>query len=259
MSDQDARKSGGGEGTRYIGFLAIGLILGILLGIAVGAFVYPPAQPTRSSAPPILTPEEAGEKAIDFIANYAVPSGVAVTLVNITEMETGTLYKGVVNLSYEGQSETRDFYITGEGKLLFLSGIELSKFTIGNFMVSGDQVCTEDEKVIVYFFGTDTCGFCKWEHPIVENVTSKFTGYISYHDNMNNLDNDSEILDRYSPDKSIPTVVLGCTYYRVGAGVTIGADQEEKVLTALICSLTQNKPEEVCNNPEIEALITQIE
>jgi thiol-disulfide isomerase/thioredoxin len=259
MSDQDARKSGRNEVTRYIGFLAIGLGVGILLGIVLGVSIYPSAQPLSSSAPNILTPEEAGEKAIEFIANYAVSSGVAVTLVNITEMETGTLYKGVVNLSFGGQTETRDFYITGEGKLLFLGGIELSKFTIGNFMVGGDAICTEDGKVIVYFFGSDTCGFCKWEHTIIANVTSKFDGYISFHDNMNNLDHDSEIFATYSPDRSIPTIVLGCTYYRVGASVTIGADQEEKVLTALICSLTQNKPEEVCNNPEIEALITQIE
>ena len=47
-------------------------------------------------------------------------------------------------------------------------------------------------------------------------------------------------------------------HYRVGAGVTIGEDQEVKVLTALICNLTDNKPEEVCTNPEIEALINQI-
>ncbi|RZN37005.1 MAG: thioredoxin family protein [Methanophagales archaeon ANME-1-THS] len=258
MSDQELKRAGGG-GTSHLWFVALGLLLGIVLGILLGIFVYPSAQPPSSSAPDILTPEEAGEKAIVFIRSYAVPSGVEVTLVNITEMETGTLYKGVVNLSFAGETETRDFYITGEGKLLFLSGIELSKFTIGNFLVSGNPVCTEDGKVIVYFFGNDNCGFCKWEHPLIVNLTSKFDGYISFHDNMNNGDRDSEIFATYSPDGSIPTIVLGCTYYRVGAGVTIGADQEEKVLTALICALTQKKPEEVCSNPEIVALITQIE
>jgi len=258
MSDQDTKKSGE-EGTPSIWFLALGLIVGILLGIGLGVFVFPSAQPHSSSAPNFLTPEEAGEKAIAFITSYAVPSGVEVTLVNITEVETGNLYKGTVNLSLQGETETRDFYITKAGKLLFLSGIELSKFTIGNFMVSGDAVCTEDGKVIIYFFGNDNCVFCKWEHPIIENVTSKFDGYLSFHDNMNNLETDSEIFAKYSPDKSVPALVLGCKYYRVGAGTKLGEEQEEKVLTALMCSLTHNKPEEVCTDPEIAALITQIE
>jgi thiol-disulfide isomerase/thioredoxin len=259
MSDQNTKKSEEGMQSLYIGFLAIGLIVGIMLGIAIGAFFSPPAQPPSSPATNILTPEEAGEKAIDFIVNYALPSGFEVALVNITELDTGGLYKGTVNLSFQGETQTRDFYITQEGELLFLSGIELSKFTVGNFIVSDEPVCTEDGKAIIYFFGNDDCEFCKWEHPILENVTSKFAGYISFHDNMNDLDQDSEILDTYSPDKSIPTIVVGCKYYRVGAGVTIGEGQEEKVLTALICSLTHNKPEDVCSVPEIEALIKQIE
>ena len=238
--------------------MAIGLVVGILLGIAIGAFVSPSAQTLSSSTQNVLTPEEAGEKAVDFIANYAVPPGIEVTLVNVTEVETKNLYKVVVNLSTLETSETRELYIAQEGKLLFLGGIDLSKFAIGNFIVSGDALCTEDETPIIYFFGGDNCGFCKWEHQIIENVTAKFTGYISFHDNMNELDTDREIFDKYSPDNSIPTIVVGCTYYRVGAGVKIGEDQEEKVLTALICTLTNNKPEDVCTNPEIKALIDQI-
>lgn len=258
MSDHDLKRGGEGDAPHRGWFIALGLLLGLVLGILLGVFVYPSAPPPSPSAPPILTQEVAGERAIAFIRSYAVPSGVEVTLVNITEMETGTLYKGTINLSYAGETETRDFYITGEGKLLFLSGIELSKFTIGNFLVSGDAVCTEDGKVIVYFFGDDTCGFCKWEHPLIANVTAKFDGYISFHDNMNNGDRDREIFERYNPERSIPTIVLGCTYYRVGAGTKFGEAEEEKILTALLCSLTKGKPEEVCDSPEIGALVAQI-
>ena len=89
------------------------------------------------------------------------------------------------------------------------------------------------------------------------NVTAKFEGFISFHDNIGSTA-DQEIFDKYSTGY-IPTLVLGCKYYRVGAGKNMGEDQEAKVLTALICKLTGNKPEEVCNDPEIEALINQIE
>lgn len=260
MPGEDARKSGGeGRISLYIGFLAIGLVVGILSGIAIGTFVSPSAQTLSPGPQNVLTPEEAGEKAVDFIANYAVPPGIEVTLVNVTEVETENLYKVVVILSTLETSETRELYITKEGKLLFLSGIDLSKFAIGDFIVSGDTLCTEDGKPIIYFFGEDNCGFCKWEHPIIENVTAKFTGYISFHDNMNELDRDREIFNKYSPDNSIPTIVVGCTYYRVGAGTRVGEEQEEKILTALICTLTDNKPEDVCTDPEIKALINQIE
>lgn len=281
MSDKDARKSGE-EGMKSfsIGFLAIGLIIGVIMGIAVGGFVIPQNQTHGSMSANVLTPEEAGEKAVEFISTYAVPPGVNVTLVNVTEVGNANLYKAAINLSMLGTSETRELYITKDGELLFPGAINIEEFeemaevqkeqeekqaqkpkqetTIGNFVLSGDALCTENGKPIIYFFGNDRCGACKWEHPIIENVTSKFDGYISFHDNMNDLGSDRVVFNKYSPG-SIPTLVMGCNYYRVGAGVAIGEDQEAKVLTALICKLTGNKPEEVCNDPEIEALINQIE
>jgi thiol-disulfide isomerase/thioredoxin len=281
MSDRDARKSGE-EGMKafYICFLALGLIIGVIIGIAIGGFVLPQSQIHGSISANVLTPEEAGETAVAFISTYAVPPGVNVTLVNVTEVGNANLYKVAINLSMLGTSETRELYITKDGELLFPGAINIEEFeemaevqkeqeerqvqkpkqetTIGNFVLSGDEICTENGKPIIYFFGNDRCGACKWEHPIVENVTSKFDGYISFHDNMNTAGADGEVFSKYSPG-SIPTLVLGCNYYRVGAGVAIGEDQEAKVLTALICKLTDNKPAEVCNDPEIEALINQIE
>jgi len=179
-----------------------------------------------------------------------------------------------------GTSETRELYITKDGELLFPGAIDIEEFkemaeqqkeqeenltqeqqeqktTIGNFIVSTDEICKEDGKPIIYFFGSEGCGACKWEHPVMANVTAKFEGFISFHDNIGSTA-DQEIFDKYSTGY-IPTLVLGCKYYRVGAGKNMGEDQEAKVLTALICKLTGNKPEEVCNDPEIEALINQIE
>lgn len=116
--------------------------------------------------------------------------------------------------------------------------------TIGNFIVSEDEICKEEDKPTIYFFGSDSCGYCKWEHPVIVNVTSNFEGYISLHDNMNS-DADRDIFSKYSTG-GVPTLVFGCKYYRVGAGTGMGEEQESKVLTALICDLTSNEPADVC-------------
>jgi len=134
MSGEDTRKSGDeGVKTFYIGFLALGVIIGAILGIAVGGFVLVPPTQTQctlpsSTAPNVLTAEEAGEKTIDFITNYAVPPGVEVSLINVTEMENANLYKVATNLSMLGIAETREVYITKDGALLFPGAIDIEEF-----------------------------------------------------------------------------------------------------------------------------------
>ena len=112
------------------GFLAIGLIIGLLLGIAVGGSLL---AGTRSAVPETglpdeLTPEEAGERAIDFIRTYAVPDGVEVSLVEVTELKTGNLYQVMMNLSMLGQSEIQELYIMRDGKLLFPYAIDIDEY-----------------------------------------------------------------------------------------------------------------------------------
>lgn len=274
----EAKSEGAGKtgeaGMKTIGILAIGLIIGILIGVVVGAFGFPQAKSFGASN--VLTPEEAGGEAADFINDNLVQPGTEVILGEVKE-ESG-LYN--VTTSYLGNQIP--VYITKDGEIVFLQGlgwVQIEEFegqkkesenqtqtpesrpeeTIGNFIVSGDEICKEDGKPIIYFFGADWCGGCRWEHPVMENVTAKFEGYISFHDINIDLDYstaDQEIFDKYSPEGYIPTIVLGCRYYRVGAGATIGEEQEAKVLTALICNLTDNKPADVCTDPEIEGLIT---
>jgi thiol-disulfide isomerase/thioredoxin len=266
-------KSGEG-GMKTIGILAIGLIIGVIIGVVVGAFGFPQTQSSIDAN--ILTADKAGEKVAAFINNNLVQPGTQVTLGEVREES------GLYNVTTSYMENQIPVYITKDGEIIFLQGlgwVQIEEFeeqkkqrenqtqeqerkqetTIGNFIINGDALCAEDGKSIIYFFGSTGCPACEWEHPIVANVTSKFEGYISFHDNI--IDDstvDREIFAKYS-DGRIPTLVLGCNYYRVGAGVTIGEDQEAKVLTALICKLTDNKPAEVCTDPEIEALINQIE
>jgi thiol-disulfide isomerase/thioredoxin len=128
---------------------------------------------------------------------------------------------------------------------------------IGNFLVDeNNEVCKELGRPVVYIFGTSSCPHCLWENPVIKEVTGKFTGLISFHENIDNIDLEREMFDKYSTTGYVPLVVIGCKYYRVGSGESLGKDVESRVLTALICSLTNNEPSSVCLN--VEDLINQI-
>jgi thiol-disulfide isomerase/thioredoxin len=46
------------------------------------------------------------------------------------------------------------------------------------------EVCKENDKPIVYFFGSATCPHCEWEKPILKSVVNQFGSAISYHENI---------------------------------------------------------------------------
>ncbi len=251
---------------KVLGSVAIGLVTGLLIGGVVGAFVLPlygfnfnysNANPGNANA---ISPEAAGNEAMEFISEN-IPPGVNVTLINVTE--ESDVYKITVNISSMGMYRTIETYMTMDGKLLFPQGINVEKAkksrTIGDFIISGDELCRDEAtgKPVIYFFGSDGCPHCKWEHPVIKEVATKFEGYISFHDNMNNFTADRDIFSRYSTG-GVPTIVLGCRFYRVGSGENQGRAQEAKILTALICNLTENKPVDVCSAPEIQELIAKI-
>lgn len=129
--------------------------------------------------------------------------------------------------------------------------------TIGNFSVLEEEICQEDGKPIVYFFGSQSCSHCSWEHPLLESVVDKFGDLISFHNNIDS-DEDSDVFQKYSQINQgyIPFTLLGCQYARVGSGENYGEELETNYLTALICKLTDNQPEAVCG--EVESLIEQV-
>jgi hypothetical protein len=208
MSDTDKSEGAGreeesGKKCATVAILSLGLVIGIVIGVVVGTFWSP--QLPGPDGGDVLTPKEAGDEAVEFITTYAVPPGTEVELINVTEVEGESIYKIVLNLSMQGMTQTAESFMTKDGKLLFPGGIEIEEVkelaeqeenqteeletpvtTIGNFIVSGDEPCMEDEKPIVYFFGSSGCPACEWEYPVIVNVTAKFAGYISFHDNKNN-------------------------------------------------------------------------
>ena len=197
----------------------------------------------------VLSSQEVGQKIVDY-ANENIP-GINASLVDVSQ-ESG-LYKVTLRL---GEEELIS-YATKDGKLFFPQAIDLESevsvpeeseekiYTIGNFSVSENEICREDGKPIIYFFGSTGCSHCQWEHPIIETVASKFGENIVFHNNMDS-DADMDIFREYSTG-GIPTLIFGCKYYRVGSGEALGEEEENRVLTALICMLTENQPTEVCD------------
>jgi thiol-disulfide isomerase/thioredoxin len=203
-----------------------------------------------------LTPEDTAKKVVEFINKNLVQPNETVTFVSVKEFDN--LYN--ISISYMGQ--TTFLYATKDGNYLFLSQpLDIKELTkpeevIGNFLKDKEtEICKENDKPIVYFFGSEKCPHCKWEHPIIANITEKFKGQISYHENID-TDKDNNVFLKYSSSGSIPTIVIGCKYYRIGSGETLGEEQESKVLTALICKVTGNEPSDVCST--VEDLISQV-
>lgn len=128
----------------------------------------------------------------------------------------------------------------------------LGETTIGRFTKTGDELCQQDGKPIVYFFGASSCPHCRWEHPIIKKVADKFGDQISFRNNMDNQAEDRDIWEKYAAVHrgGVPFLVLGCQYVRVGSGENDGEAKEAENLTALICKLTDSQPASVCDPVE---------
>lgn len=207
-----------------------------------------------------LPKEEIAKRAVEYINENLLQEGVTLSLVDVVEES------GVYKMTFKIGEEEFPSYVTLDGKLLFPQVIDLEmkpivqeeaqeeEATIGDFLVSGDEICKENEKPLVYFFGSEGCSHCQWEHPAIKEVAEDFKDYISFHDNMDS-EADFETFQKYSTG-GIPTLVLGCKYYREGSGEGSGKEEEKKTLTALICKLTENQPTDICDS--VLDLINQI-
>ena len=130
-----------------------------------------------------------------------------------------------------------------------VAGEEVPQYetTVGNFLVLNDEICVEDGKPIVYYFGSSGCPHCTWEHPIIQEVMAQFADQISFHDLMDKQE-EMEIFQKYANINGggIPFIVLGCKYVRAGSGERAGEAAEKQALTQLICELTGGQPAGVC-------------
>lgn len=215
--------------------------------------------------------DKASQAALAFInKNLIKPGDPEVQKEGEVSQESG-LYKFNVKVG----EQTFPIYVTRDGAFLFAQNpIKIQDSTttdtatddqnpptadattIGDFSIKADkEVCLENGKPIVYFFGSESCPHCTWEKPVIQAVADKFNAVISFHRNIDN-NADIDVFSQYS-DGGIPTIVAGCKYYRVGSGENAGEDGETQALTALMCKLTNGEPGEIC--AAVADLVAQIQ
>lgn len=236
-------------------FILVGLILA---GALIGAgFIYSNYASCASQSSSNISSEQAGNILINFInKNILMGQGEAFLMSHIEE-------DGMYKIKFEVEEQEVDWYMSKDGLFIYPQVIDLREveepieetgITVGNFSVSSEPVCKENEKPVIYYFGSESCPYCQWERPIITTVSTEFGDSILFKDNTDS-DENMDIFSKYSSG-GIPVLVLGCKYYRVGAGQSFGAEVEKDNLTALICSLTDNQPEDICKG--VEEIIKQI-
>ncbi len=199
-----------------------------------------------------LTIDEAKDKALKYINGVVLAGQTTAAIKEISEEKCLFKIKITVN---GGDFDT---YLTRDGSLFFSQGEEVAepkKVTLGEFTVNNETVCLENGKPVVYFFGSTTCPHCVWEKPIVESLAESFKDYVIFKIGIDSQEN-MDIFSKYS-DGSIPALILGCNYSRVGSGEAVGEETETKNLTAIICKLTNGQPGNVCDS--VKDLTAQVD
>ncbi len=188
-----------------------------------------------------MEPKQAADKAVDYVNKYIVPQEQKAKVAQVFP-EKVTFYRFLMDVA--GQQYPS--YVSIDGKTLLsakeynldknpntIDGKEFVNIDNGFQEVKGAEVCKENGKPIVYFFGSKTCPHCEWELPIVQEVAKLFGDKISYHENIDS-DKDSAILSKFSPQGGIPTLVIGCKYFKIGSGESTGSAKEKQSLLLLI-------------------------
>jgi thiol-disulfide isomerase/thioredoxin len=209
-----------------------------------------------------ISPKNATAKAIEYINKYMITAKGTVSSI---DKGTTPFYKFTIDIG----GTKYPSYVSADGtKLIPYDSYDITKAagtaasgssaTSGATMAAKDStdveggfksindvnVCTENGKPIVYFFGSEGCPHCKWEKPIIEAIIKEFGTAISFHENIDSS-TDQDVFTQYSTG-SIPTLVIGCKYWRIGSGESAGETSEKESLTKVICRATGNLPASVC-------------
>ena len=207
-----------------------------------------------------VAPKVAAQKAVEYInKNLTSTAGTFASV----DKGTSDFYKFYIEIN--GQKYPS--FVSTDGKLLIpYDATDISKASAANGSTASGQpemaakastdvegsfksitdtdVCTENGKPIVYFFESTTCPHCQWEKPVIEAVVKEFGSAISFHESVDG-DKDTDVFSKYSSG-SVPTLVVGCKYWRVGSGESQGEATEKENLTKVFCRATGNQPESLC-------------
>lgn len=224
------------------------VVIVVLLVVGIAAYIYAKPFQNSSNQKASISSQDAASKLLDFVNKNVLQGQGTAALEGTTDVN------GVYKVKFKVNDQEVEWAITKDGGLVFPQIVDMGQIgsmaqetgkTVGNFSISDENVCQENGKPIVYFFGSATCPHCQWEKPILEEIMAKFKDQIVFKEQIDS-DVDKDIFQKYSTG-GIPTVVFGCKYYRVGSGEGAGKDQEVKDLTALACKLTNGQPGTVCD------------
>lgn len=99
----------------------------------------------------VLSAQEAAEKAISYLNDNILPGGIAASLVDVVK-ENG-LYK----LKLEVQEREHTSYVSKDGKILFIEGIDMDQE--GEIPEAGEQEITKKEKPDIKLFVMSYCPY----------------------------------------------------------------------------------------------------
>lgn len=212
--------------------------------------------------PSFDSPQKVGENTINFINQNLLGGETSAGLKSIEKSDI----KGLYNIKLDIQGQVYDSFVSSDGKYLFVDGpIDMSSDMSGvnnqeslpemlekeSTDVEGGfkeivelDVCMESDKPIVYYFGSASCPYCEWEKPLITEVVAQFGDAIDYRLRYDGTE-DVDVLLKYGYG-SVPAVIAGCKYYRIGAGQQLGEEGEKEVLRAVICRATGGVPSSIC-------------
>lgn len=237
--------------------IPIGLLLAVILVVGIVVYNNNASKCQANLSQGDISAQDAGARVLNFVNNNILRGSSTASLVNTVEEN------GIYKVMFQVEGQNAEWRVSRDGKFVFPQAIDLTQAeepaqeagtTIGSFSVSANEACLENGKPIIYFFGSESCPHCKWEKPVMEGVMSKFEGLVSFHENIDS-EKDSDVFSKYSSG-GVPTIVMGCKYYRVGSGESAGVDEEANILTAITCKLTNGQPGNVCS--AVQNLIDQI-
>jgi len=145
-----------------------------------------------------------------------------------------------VNVYVDGLIDVSDIKI-------FSDNIE--KLILRNFEATEDNICGENLPII-RLYTTSFCELCEESAEIFDSMVSQFSNegkLIAYHWNLDEGDNlltsinekgipkdEVDIFKKYSPNKLVPALVLGCKYKKIGKFGIEDKDEFKSILNELI-------------------------
>ena len=172
------------------------------------------------------------------------------TIIKLLEKENITF---VDNLS---QEENDAFWVYVEALInssyIKISPENIDKLVLRSFEMTDDESCKIEEKPIIRIYTTSFCEVCKESGKLFQDSVVKFIADESVQARHWSLDSGDNLLTvieeggvpeeevalfkKYSPNKLVPTVVIGCKYKHVGEFGIQERDEFEAIIKDLVGS-----------------------